>query len=796
MRKIFRRRKLNNNGSTLVMAIILISFITILASVVLSASITNIAMKRADNNSKKSFYSAEAAVDEIYAGLGMAAMDALSSAYESVAGNLVEMTDINGTVVPIEVDNATANQRLKNSYMNNIFMAITGYDISVQDRIVIGNVTEEDKNIMAHTRAYLMGFLKDSASAEVLSIGSICMEKIDMEAKEVYKLSLKDTVISYLNSEGYFATVTVDIDLDFPQVTANFAKAKKVLTAFAEYAFIADRNINFNNGTVNLGSNILAGGNINVLNGSTLNANGNGNVNIVSAGDITLDSNGNGSTTLSIAGCDIWCSNLTLKTSAGTRGSVLNVDSNSNMYVKDDLNLNGRDSNVNLGGNYYGYSYEGYSTDGNKVQDRSSALIVNGKDARLNIKTNTLMIGGHSYINFNQDGVDAYMTGEALSVKGNQYIYMVIDQYIAGTGVDGQAVHNPMSYDDWMKVSSNNTIVPIDLRRFYAYNLLDSSKPYIIKYVNDMYYVYLNFKSKTAASQYFMSVVDDNYFKKLYPTATTAQKEERQALKTILNENLVKMLGNDTAIQITGNGKIQATGAVFEINRGSSIAGALVNTDASYKDDDSVQINMGNVDPTIKDVNEDGTVSYDGFALSAIDLSNRYKLLTHICLDVPTTDNGHRYIVNDPLSSFTYKNDTFLVTLESLNKSATDNIVDYRAVKSNQYNTDKTVTGGYLVMAVDDSVVVPNTARYGIIIATGDVTVNADFSGIIITQGTINVAGNAKIDNLALNQIRGYENIKKYLYAYQESFTNQETSISNLNYGDLIKLTNWRKNEG
>lgn len=782
MGKCYTKRKLNNSGSTLVMAIIMISFITLLASVMMSMSLTNIAMKHAENNSKKSFYSAEAALDEIYAGLGIEAMNSLSSAYDEVASSLVEMVEIGGVSVPVETDNKTANKRLKEYYINNIYYAITGKNVENIEKFNAENTNNETTDLIENAINILSGYIKNKDMASVRSIGSIAMEKKDSSGNDIYSMILKNTVVSYINENNYFATVTVDISLDFPDITANFSKETRILTAFSQYALIADENINMQGAGVTINSNILSGKNINIFNGSKVKCNGAGEVNIVAGGNIILETDGKGVSTLNIAGCDVWCNNIELITSSGTKGSILSIDNNSNAYVKDDLSLNGRGSIATLGGNYYGYSYEGYGNIQGKLQDKSSAIVINGKEANLNINTHTIMIGGHAYIDFNQDAVDAYMTGEALSVKGNQDIYLVVDEYITGKGTDGNAVHNPMSYEDWMKISNNNTVYPIDLKGFFAYDLLDSERPYIIKYVDGKYYVYLNFKSKLAASQYFMAIVDDAYFKKLYPRATSAKKEERNALKFDLNKNLILMLGDNEAIKVSGNGKVYSTGTVFEMKNNDSIKAELVNTDAEYVKDAFVA-NGGSIG------------SYDGFALSAINYGNRYELLTHLCLSIPKESNGKEYIVNDTLTSFNHKNEVYTVTAENLKTSAANNIVDFELVKNNPYNSNGEVTGGYLVMAADDSVIIPNTARYGIIIATGDVTVNADFTGIIITQGNIYISGNAKISNASLNEIRGYENIKKYLYAYKDYSTISDNSLSKVEYSDIVKISNWRKNE-
>ena len=64
MRKI-KLKNLNNQGSTFVMAIIVITLVTMLAVAVLMASTHNIAMKNVDRNAKDTFYTAETIMDAI-----------------------------------------------------------------------------------------------------------------------------------------------------------------------------------------------------------------------------------------------------------------------------------------------------------------------------------------------------------------------------------------------------------------------------------------------------------------------------------------------------------------------------------------------------------------------------------------------------------------------------------------------------------------------------------------------------------------------------------------------------------
>ncbi|MBE5939263.1 MAG: hypothetical protein E7266_02600 [Lachnospiraceae bacterium] len=801
------RKKLNNSGSTLVLTMMIIAFLTIIASVILAASSTNLAMRQVANVSKNTFYSAEAAVDEINAGLKMTTMDCMSSAYVEVASSLVEITTVGGITVAVEVNNDVANMRLKEHFIDNVFYAITDVESVGYDSVSIGTSREEDIETLEHIKQYLGDFLTNPDAAYIDSISGVSMVKKNMSGDDVYSIIFEDVVIKYCTEEGYFSNVTVDVSVKYPDIKIGFQGEKGKLSAFAEYALIADGNINFEGNKISVENNILAGRDINIYNGSKVTVNGNGAVNVVSGNDINVISDGmnvvNGlASALYIKGCDIWCENITLSTTTGTTGPTLDIDDDSNTYIKDDLNINGMNSNATIAGKYYGYSYEGYSALEGKEHDKSSAIIVNGKKSSLSLEATNILIGGHAYINFGDAAENAYMTGESLSVKGNQEIYMMVDQYILGEGVDGEPVQNPMSYEDWMKISEDNAIIPIDIdrleRRFYAYDLLNEEQPYIIKYVESKgsYYVYLNFESKAASAKYFMTIISDSYFDKLYPDATVAQKEERGALKNIVNTNLVNMLDDEGKLSIKNGATIMSSGAVFEVSTGNNIVETLTGTNNSFTDGSNYAGFLTGGDYTYNDpsVNISGL---DNFALSSLNFGNRFEIISHLCLDIQNEKNDKEFIVCDPCSVFDYKGETYTVTNTDLNTTPANNIVDFDEIKRRGYNTECVSVSGSLVTAVDGSVNVESTVTRGIILATGDVTINGkEFTGIIITQGNVKIVNDdAKISNCELNMIPRYENIVKYLYAFKDVNVAEGESIDDVIYSEIVKISNWRKNE-
>ena len=77
-------KKMNNKGAALITVVVIISFVSILATVALYLSGLNFSMKATDIKTKDSFYEAETALEEIKASLILEASTAFDEAYTKV----------------------------------------------------------------------------------------------------------------------------------------------------------------------------------------------------------------------------------------------------------------------------------------------------------------------------------------------------------------------------------------------------------------------------------------------------------------------------------------------------------------------------------------------------------------------------------------------------------------------------------------------------------------------------------------------------------------------------------------
>ena len=154
---------------------------------------------------------------------------------------------------------------------------------------------------------------------------------------------------------------------------------------------------------------------------------------VVCKGEISVGLN---STFTSAESVNLWARGL-------QADSVRNVTLSGSTYFADDLTVTGKNNNVKISGNYYGYgSYESATSDDCVSKDQyvqsgltgaalSSAIVINGKNTTLDLSdTQKLMIAGRNYIASSkvkanrQTNTNDVVTGESLTVKGTQLAYL------------------------------------------------------------------------------------------------------------------------------------------------------------------------------------------------------------------------------------------------------------------------------------------------------------------------------------------------------------------------------------
>ena len=640
---------------------------------------------------------------------------------------------------------------------------------------------------------------------------------------------IRDISIQYKeekSGEVYFSNVTMDLEIQFPNMTVDFSATNR-LKDYIKYVFIADDDIKITGYNVNSSACMYAGGLIDITsnnNQASLSmGNSVDNINLIcggnsdtTSGTISITGSSDNKALFSASNTNIWCTNIKTNpdyttTTDSTKGADITISSDCSTFVKDDLTIDGKDSTVSVNGQYYGYSYEGASLGIGAFHASSSAMIINGHKAKLTIGTDYLLLGGHSFVDYTDSGNADYMTGEAISFKGAQELYLIPSQYF--TTKDGLPISNPMPA--YYKDSNGNNVeyvigtdVICDVSDFFAYKKeYLSTEIYETRIENGLKYVYCKFKDRASAAQYISDIVN----KENGAPATLSNKLDKYT------ENLFVKNTGSVKIDVDSEAKLYANGVLLTTNNGSSTGiHSSGNAPAVGTDD-------------IKGTSSQVALPMDEFALTSMDLKNRYSILTHLLADIPWKHvdmiNGKekRYIVNDADQALFNKKDYIVSGKEMSTTSIFDNIVDRDMVEVDSYNTSRKVivdgdTGKkYIKIAVDGNFTVEESADYvgGVIVATGTVTVKKDFEGMIIAGVNIEVGKDVTISNNAtiveelITKEKAYEDgtyepegsvpFSEYFHAYKHSATDddskEEVKVEKVNYKDIVKVNNWRKYE-
>lgn len=94
--KRFRLKKLNNEGAALILAMVIVLFITILTSLLLYVTGINYEMKTADYRTKVSFYGAETPLEELRVQLALDTSEASKKAYKEMLNEFTKYNTADG----------------------------------------------------------------------------------------------------------------------------------------------------------------------------------------------------------------------------------------------------------------------------------------------------------------------------------------------------------------------------------------------------------------------------------------------------------------------------------------------------------------------------------------------------------------------------------------------------------------------------------------------------------------------------------------------------------------------------
>lgn len=748
--------KQDNKGAAMVMVLVIIMFISILAAVLMFVSYLGYQMRLMDKRGKDTFYDAETVLDEINTGLQEEASEAMAEAYNKV---MVNYAVYDSTVM--------RSSEFYRTYINELKKRLQvspsddgTYDIKLirswlSDEIVGDTTgTEVDGDRASRDKFGTYGAIVESNAPS----GSYTLDY-----KESEYIKLKDLKVTYVDRSGYVSIISTDIKLVLP--TVSFAQSSEI-PRLEKFSMIADETLAMGNtaagGLIDIKGNAYAGrmliGRVdikdehqnqnqtdgkypdiastsfipgtNVKFESALGADVDNMSLVISRENIEVN-DGN----LLTDNVEFWGDNVHLLSSGVNFDGVTNL--------KDDLILEGNNSEARLNGEYNGFSMitndnsgtpgapgggtggaEGEGTeDDSSNPSLSSAIIINGRNSKLDLSgLESMTIAGRSYVQTKtkagddslpdtQKNKSNVMMAESVAVKSNQLIYLVPQEalgcVIENDGAIGDTAFgaNPLTLEQYDEIvnnpdkycllDGNRQIAALGYRPLSNYINQETvagqvEKMYVPEVIfkqtpnGTLVYCYLRFADEEKANQYFIDYYGVN--------AEQIDKYTRLYAKEIKMADPSAML----YLNLAGN--------MLVYNEGQTTPATVI----SAPDD-------GNTSYYIRQRQAKTVFSTKTSAFSALSA----KLVTDISKLSIVEQGRHAFenIIN------TTKMDEMLAA--SVSNTVTIDVGTSGTLKAIFTKSDYTVNG--------------STPQPSMIVSQGNVDVEADFKGLIIAAGNITV---------------------------------------------------------
>lgn len=794
MRNITKTKRQQNQGFSLFTVLIAVSFVGILGLLVLYIALSNFNMKITDLKGKNSFYTAERALEEIRTGLQEDVGNAMSKAYTQV----LESYNVENRSQDSSMD------RQRQSEFQDCF-------ITELMRTLRVSKTEDNIYNMERLRRYVD--LKYDGSKESLIITNPAGSAPLMKAvKNVGKntenngVLLKNLKVIYVDEKGRASIICTDIRLLVPEVQFP---TPSTLPDLMNMIVVADKGIVCEgtestptsiNGSIyagNLPSALAADSetSIKVIPGASLNVESGDKV--VCKGEISVGLN---STFTSAGSVNLWARGL-------NADSVQNVSLSGSTYFADDLTVTGKNNNIKISGNYYGYgSYESATSDDCVAKDQyeksgltgaalSSAIVINGKNTTLDLSdTQKLMIAGRNYIASskvkanNRSNTNDVATGESLTVKGTQLAYLVPKEVLGASG-------NPLTYDAYLALLNGAKDISVNwdaaVEAWGGRTLrdigVDSEKPVQTVFYNDGFvYFYLNFTDAQKSADFMQMYYQNN------PT-----------VKANMDKYLSFYFGEeDSGITVK-----DADSYLRYITNGNALS--YSGADAQGNMQQATSVNPGE-----KILQEQVGYQNSWYAL------NRKMITSYDLLNKAVKEDAEGKTHNETDGD----------------RSVYDNLVNEKKMISYIKDTVKDDTGKYVFTASDEDgglqaimydngengmnqtlkISQSDVDKLRLVVCTGDVEIESGvkFQGIIMAKGTITLRAGAQLESAPLEAARVFQaqmssygdgtSIKpqdffwegdKYVLGNSSSSGKKDTLNGSDTYSiaDCVTYENWKK---
>lgn len=563
MIKLIKKFQKDNKGASLLTVIITVTFLAILGAMLIGVALVNYQMKRMDLRSKKDFYTVETAVDDIYNGIGKEMTQVIANAYETALQN----------------NNSSGFTSEEAAYASLCQEMVLGFQEAYGPSYAIGG-SEFNSSLMSILNTYLVPPADGSASVEYI-------KNVEIGAENKY-IALRGMVVNYSNSTlDTTSSITTDMVILAPTIRM-FDKHDYVW----DYALIGNQGIyvkdanplaltpTFVNGNIFGGSSesdaykVTYGqkdvyGGINVLD-TSLYVEGE---TIISGADFNIK--GAQVTLLDVVATNVWAGNMNVT------GNESNVFVNGNMYLNNDLEINGNNGTITLRGKYYGYSDNSVTKESEKLgkeHAKSSSILVNGRKNKLDLNgLEFLLISGRSYMDFAGHGSEnsgEYGTGEALALRTNQFIYLVPTEYLQFANPEKYTYFNTIMNGNKVTQFLSDNALPED---WFGWKYLNQSQPVkqeIVEVSGDKFvYFFLNFKSPVDERKYVNEILTSDANN---PQAYELKKRMQERSSTMLKELMIGV-GSDKC-NIYSNFQVMEYDSSHKLQASTNSRSSFINT--------------------------------------------------------------------------------------------------------------------------------------------------------------------------------------------------------------------------
>lgn len=792
MRQLYKwtKKRRDDRGSAIVIVIIAMAMIGILATTMLWMAYMNYMIKVADVRNKNSFYTAEEVVEQVMSGLRQESAEAVGIAYRDVLANwdnLESEAARSNTFMTTYMD--TLIEKLKHPTRGSAY-----YNREILEGFV-------DKTNFPRGVANPVGGVDvdawDHGNALSDPLGDCEMEIVNNNS-----IILKNIYVSCTDAEDRVSIVKTDICLDVPKL---IFENNGSIDALYQYSLIGNEGIEVQvPGIVNAQGSIYAGTDALGVGGLTLGirteADGTktkiGNtklvledsLRVITKGDIMVQGPASALTVRDVLGEDtrVYAKNIMLNSAAASLDSKV--------YVANDLTLDGVGSRVALTKEYYGYgnsTFNGLPGESAADSAASSAIIINGKDSTVDMSAVTrLLIAGRSYISprlGNTAGDVASDTrtpvapsapvlmGESIAVKGGQVAYLVPAECI-GT-LEGESVigQNPVNADKENDITDFKNTYGSDFqevdfdRKVYRLGGRTLREMGVGDGVNDMNYirkVYAPYKGGSLLYYYLVMEKEtaEKYFVQYYDFHAN-----REEIDTYFNRYLSGgfLLGDfadpKTEYTILGNSLVSSALTTSGVTLLTSVDQTTLNPPAGTPGGGGAGTPGEGTDPANPPAADPNDYAETGINAEEVvndrsesavtnlitDIRKNYKSLTYDLTDsgnVPSFADPDVLTGSDPYDPARAAEYVFKSIIKCKEPGgSTDNVEDYLDGLHKNQVTYKTTSGLQAHLSKNDVTLTGITGvdptKLRLLVCLGDVTVDHDFTGLIIAKGKITVTG-------------------------------------------------------